>query len=439
MSTWIDNIRVYGGFIRRLPGRKDSLLHDVIIVFGSSGVGRGMMFVAGLLVARVLGPQQYGILALGLAMAQAGPEILDWGLSETMIRFGSAERDDNSALSGILFYVLTNRVWTALAVTTVGAGFAMLFAHWTGKPELFLPLVIGALGAALGLFQYYTASYYQMRERFRSFAAIDVGASAGLLVVVAGLWGLGIKSYGIFLLAFIIIPCIGFVTIVPDLLRRFAEPRTPPETFLKEVRRFSSWLTVSTISCVGLRRADMFLLALFLPMDGVGLYAAALLLTKPLQMVSQSVARVLFPRVARMKSPHEFHRFACLAYLFSLLGLGAIGFFMAIIAPWFLGLIGPHYAASVGSLRWLLLIPVLSSVSNLLSYIFLTKNAPQVPARINLAAAPLNILLIVMLVPSFGIEGAAVAVVLTAAVQAAAVGWSVLPYTRQPVETAITG
>lgn len=432
MSTWIDNVRVYGRLIRRLPGHTDGFLHDVIVVFGSSGVGRGLIFVAGVLVARRLSPQQYGIFALGLAMAQAGPEILDWGLSETMIRFGSAERDDRSALSGILLYVLRNRAWTALAATTLGAGFAMLFASATGKAELFLPLLIGAFGAAVGLFQYFTASYYQMQERFRLFAAIDVGTSAGLLAVVAGLWGLGVKSYAFFLLAFVIVPCIGFITIVPDLARRFREPRTPPGTFLKQVRHFSSWLTVSTISCVGLRRADMFLLALFLPLDKVGLYAAALLLTKPLQMVSQSVARVLFPRVARMKLPSEFHRFARYACLFSLLGLGAIAFFMATIAPWFLGLIGPQYAASVGCFRWLLLIPVLSSVSNLLSYIFLTKNAPQVPARINLAAAPLNILLIVTLVPVFGIEGAAVAVVLTATVQAAAVGWSVLPHTRQP-------
>lgn len=439
MSTWVDNIRAYGGLIRRLPGHKDGLLHDVIIVFGSSGVGRGMMFVAGLLVARMLGPQHYGIFALGLAMAQAGPEILDWGLSETMIRFGSAERDDRSALSGILLYVLTNRAWTALAATTVGAAFAVLFAHWTGKAELFLPLLIGAFGAAAGLFQYYTASYYQMQERFRSFAAVDVGTSVGVLVVVAVLWGLGIKSYAYFLLAFVIVPSTGFVTILPDLMRRLRGPRNPPEIFLKRIRHFSSWLTVSTISCVGLRRADTFLVACFLPLDKVGLYAAALLLTKPLQMVSQSVARVLFPRVARMKSPGQFQRFARYACLFSLFGLGAFAFLMATVAPWLLGFIGPKYAASVGPFRWLLMVPVLSSVSNLLGYIFLTKNEPQVPARINLASAPLNILLIVTLVPTLGIEGAAIAVVLTAMVQAIAVGWCVLPHTHLPIRVGVNG
>lgn len=434
MSTWIDNIRVYGGLIRRLPGHKDGLLHDVIIVFGSSGVGRGMIFVAGLLVARMLGPQHYGIFALGLAMAQAGPEILDWGLSETMIRFGSAERDDSSALSGILMYVLTNRAWTALAATTVGGGFALLFAYWVDKPELFLPLLIGAFGAAVGLFQYYTASYYQIQERFRSYAGIDVGTSAGVLAAVAILWGLRIKSYLPFLMAFILIPCAGFVTIMPDLVRRLRGPRIPPEIFLIQIRRFSSWLTVSTISCVGLRRADMFLLAFFLPLGKVGLYAAALLLTKPLQMVSQSVAKVLLPRVSRMKAPGEFRRFVRSAYLFSLLGLGAAALSMAILAPWLLGLIGSKYSASVEPFRWLLMVPVFSSVSNLLSYVFLSKNAPQVPARINLASAPLNILLIVTFVPMFGIEGAAIAVVLTAAAQAAAISWCVIPHTRQPLE-----
>lgn len=429
MSTWID----------RLPGYKDGFLHDVIVVFGSSGVGRGLMFVAGVLVARRLSPQQYGIFALGLAIAQAGPEILDWGLSETMIRFGSATRDDRSALSGILFHVLRNRAWTAFAATTVGAGLAILFARATGKAELFLPLLIGAFGAAVGLFQYFTASYYQMQERFRLFAAIDVGTSAGVLVIVAILWILGVKSYAFFLLAFVLVPSIGFVTIVPDLARRFRGPRTPPQAFRTQVRRFSSWLTISTISCVGLRRADMFLLAILLPLDKVGFYAAALLLTKPLQMVSQSVARVLFPRVARMKSAGQFNRFARYACLFSIFGLGAVALFMAVLAPWLLGLIGPKYAASIGPFRWLLMVPIFSSVSNLLSYIFLTKNEPQVPARINLASAPLNILLIATLVPSLGIAGAAIAVVLTAAAQALAIVWRVLPHTRQPIETAVTG
>lgn len=439
MATWSDNIRVYRDMVYQLPKRKGRFINDVLIVFGSSGMARGMMFVAGLLVARMLTPKNYGIFALGLAVAQAGPEILDWGLTQTMIRFGSPERDDRSVFSGILLYVLANRAWTALVAMSLGTIFAIFFAHWTDKPELFLPFLIGALGAAVGLFQYYTVSYFQMQERFRSFAAVDIGISAGVLITVTVLWGLGIKSYTFLLLAFVLIPGAGFFTIVPDLVRRFREPRVPPQVFLKQVRRFSFWLTASTISCVGVRRADMFLLVCFVPLDKVGLYAAAFLLTKPLEMVSQSVARVLFPRVACMKSPAQFQHFVRYALLFSVLGLGAVAFLMIIIAPWLLGFIGPKYAGSVGSFRLLLLVPVFSSASNLLSYIFLTKNAPQVPARINLVSAAFNILLIVLLVPALGIEGAASAVVLTAVAQTIVHGWCVLPHTRQPVGAAVNG
>lgn len=409
----IDVLKCVGSRHHGLPGFSRILL-DVGQVLSSSLVARVLNFVTGILVIRLLPSDEYGLFAFGLLISQLLPQLGDLGLTETTVRFGSEYRERNAGLlAAFLRYVLRVRLM-AVGVLAVVVVFATPSIHLIfGKGELRQPFVLGALGGIGGILWAYVLSFYQLQGWFSRYAGLNVGYSVLLLLGVAVGSVLGADRYWYPLGVYVSVPFVCSILPFVVVLRSTRHGRCGEIPWRATVMRFGLWLTLSTVCWVVLRRADMLLLSRFAPLGTLGAYAAALQLTQPLQVLAQSVGTVMFPRVAAMTTNYHFRQFARMSYIFSLALLVLLAIPLGLWGKLIFVFLGRTYVEGVDVFRILLVVPAVGATANLLSYVVLAKNRPDVPAKINMAQAVLNLVLMYLLIPSYGATGAAVATALT--------------------------
>jgi stage V sporulation protein B len=158
-------------------------------------------------------------------------------------------------------------------------------------------------------------------------------------------------------------------------------------------------------------RLDLFLVAFFRTTTEVGLYALAASLAQLLWLVSNAMATVLFPRVASNDEPEgvALDRTAFFSR-FSLASTLVLGIVLAVIAEPFLRIIyGAQFEPAVVPL--LLLLPGIVAFApvNVLAAHLAGSGRPEINLAVSGASLAVTIILDLLLIPAYGMAGAAVA------------------------------
>jgi O-antigen/teichoic acid export membrane protein len=166
---------------------------------------------------------------------------------------------------------------------------------------------------------------------------------------------------------------------------------------------------VQTLAATLHLRIDQFICAYFLAPADVGLYAIAVNFATLLMKIPEATGTVMFPRLAGSedRQAHAATTRVCRSTLFILL-LGVLAF--AVAGPILIPLV--YGAAFQGAVRPLLIL--LPSILLMALYQLLTRNfTSRGKQQVNILAASvalvLNVGLNVLLIPRFGIAGAALA------------------------------
>lgn len=148
-----------------------------------------------ILVARYLGPEQYGVLSIALALLGVAGYLTDLGLTPLMIREGTKP---GANIPELLSSTLWLRLMFAGATT-----FLVVLVAWFYYPSATVRLVILAVvlpGVWAGVFRGIGAGYFQMVQEMHYVALINtVAAVAGsgiLLLAVLSRWSLPGLSLG---------------------------------------------------------------------------------------------------------------------------------------------------------------------------------------------------------------------------------------------------
>ena len=154
----------------------------------------------------------------------------------------------------------------------------------------------------------------------------------------------------------------------------------------------------------------MFFIAYYFDDISVGIYSVAVLLVERVWIVSESVSTVLYARVANIKSNIERNKFTSLAarntiFISILVGI-LISFFANLIIVKFFG---DDFKQSV--IPFILMIPgiVIFTMSKVLANDFVGRGKPEINTYIASITAITNIILNFILIPYYGIKGAACA------------------------------
>jgi O-antigen/teichoic acid export membrane protein len=357
------------------------------------------------ITARMLGPHDRGLFQLLVLLPTTLANFVKLGIPQANVYF--MRREGASASD-----VASNSIWFALLLGGGLAVVAYVCRDWMLAPFLreAPPATVLAVLALVPcvLLQTFFSGVLQAEQRFREFNIQQLlpaflallGMPVALVWLRMGLVGAIVTQTAIALV----------VTVwLAGRVHRTARFRLGWNAGLaRGMLTFGGKSYLQTLASTLHFRVDQYMIAMFLDPTQVGLYAVAVNLTNLLLKVPDATGTVLYPRIAGAgdRDMHAQTSVVCRHTLFVMV-VGALAY--AIGGPFALRLLyGEAYAGAIRPM--LLMLPgiVMISLYLLLTRNFTSRNRQQVNIVAAAAALAINVGLNALLIPRWGIAGAAV-------------------------------
>ena len=181
------------------------------------------------------------------------------------------------------------------------------------------------------------------------------------------------------------------------------------KNILKDFISYGSKIYLGNIATYFFLRIDMWMINLFLKNSiAVGFYSIAVTLAEQIWIISQSAGTILLPRVSsenNEKQLKEFTPIVCRNILFLTV---IISFILFLSGRWLIILLySKKFLQSVASFQILLIGGIAVAGGRILTSDLFGRGKPMVNTYIAIIAMLLNIVLNIILIPRYGINGAA--------------------------------
>jgi O-antigen/teichoic acid export membrane protein len=378
--------------------RKASSLILLAQVAGNAG-----FFVAVLALARALGPHDRGVVAFATSLALIVPRVTEFGIgSATTVLVAQGPDDRRPALA--------NAVMFSFAVAVVGAvGTAVVVGPLGVGPELgrgaIAAVAVGILGNALLDCGY---AFLLGVGRLGSWTAIASAAPWVYAVAVVGLALGGELTVLSALLSWGFVHLAWGLAAVGDCVRAagIGQPRLG---LLRHTLSLGVRVWIGSLSRFLNFRVDQIILGVMATQASLGVYAVAVNVSEVALYLPGAVVTAAVPAIARARAVDRPQRAvaafrATLVVTLAIVVLGA-----AAGAPLLPLVFGDAYDGSVAPYLWLLPGALGFVASGVFSAALLTSIRPVLSSAGPLAALVSGIGLDLLLIPSLGATGAAVA------------------------------
>jgi O-antigen/teichoic acid export membrane protein len=370
---------------------------------------QGGNFASGVLAARLLGPEGRG----DLAAAQLWPTTLAYmlllGLNDAALYFSATAKLKDRQ-------VFATGLWSGLIVSAV----AILICWFGVVPHVYpgnKPELLQAVFLLLGLIPCHILGLiFQDMLRGKGMLGlwnlIRITLALGYPLAIAALWLLGERGLlavaGAYLLAHlptVIIPVVA-------LVRRGWGGITPKPEAAKEMLAYGGRIYASGLIYQANSRIDQWLIQTYLPSAALGFYVVATSVSQIPVTLAYSVAQIAFPRACAESDPAARGAVVGLYLRLTLALMIAASGVLWLIAPLFLRLVfGAEYAEASDLVRWLILGILPLTIREFQALAFKAWNrtlALSINEGLTLA---LNAGLLLVLLPIYGLNGAAVSFV----------------------------
>ena len=330
------------------PLSTDHLLGDLgrrtaasaVITTGAQGLKFALNLASTLILARLLAPQDFGLVAMVTAVAGFLEVLKDAGLSTATVQ----RHDITQAQVSNLFWA---NLGLGFLIMVLVAGAAPVLAWFYGEPRL------TGVALAVSVTFFLTASAVQHQAILRrqmKFTAIAV------IQVVPAILGLGVAitmastGWGYWSLVGTTVATAASNCVVTWLLSDWRPGLPVRGVGTKSLLRFGASLTGAAIVQALLSTADTLLIGKFYGAAAVGLYTrGAALLVNPLQQFLSPFNAVLVPALSRLQSDPERYRGAFLQILhaIALIALPTAGFLLGSAPEIVLVLLGEKWAEAI--------------------------------------------------------------------------------------------
>jgi O-antigen/teichoic acid export membrane protein len=333
-----------------------AMLRSALLMTGSTYVAYAAGLVASMLVARALGPADFGRYAYLIWLSGVLVLLMNHGLTTSAIRFVSESlgRGDAPGAQALHRWFQKRQGWSVLVVGAVFlAGLPLLKpAGWEGHLAFFA--LVALLASGTKAWYLFSISVAKGHGRF------GVEASSVSMLSLVNLAGAGV-------LAMLGVPLEGFMLMF--LLVSVAHPvmatiqlRRADETLLQRVRPHLFWTMVSTfVFAFSNKAVETFLLNKLAGPEAVGFFTIAATLTRGgVELLSTGLTTVLMPMMANAFGAGGRDRVNRIAgdavRYFHFLGLllTGVGFFWA--APVIALTYGDKYAPAAFALQMMVII-----------------------------------------------------------------------------------
>lgn len=258
---------------------------------GSYVAGNLLRLVSNLILARLLFPEAFALLALAGILAQGLKMFSDIGIGPSIIQ--SRSGDDPRFLDTAWTMQVIRGVWLFAASCLC----AYPFASFYGMPEL--TAIVAVIGLQPLISGWNSTALFSANRQLElgRIAVITLGESIVKLVVTV-VWALVFPSVWA-IVGGVLVSQVAYTVAthlaLPSRRHRLA---WSPEA-ARELFRFGSWVFLSTAVTFFAQQADRLMLGKLVPLDLLGIYSIALMFSRlPLEICSAVTEKVLFPALA---------------------------------------------------------------------------------------------------------------------------------------------
>lgn len=357
---------------------------------------QGLKFVitlgATVVMARLLTPLDYGLVAMVVVVTNYMTMFKDMGLSLATLQRAEINYEQVSTL----FWV---NVGLSFLITAITIALAPGLVYFYGEPELLWITIVISFGFIAGGLSVQHEALLKRQMRFMALAGISVcSLAAGYAVGIILAWrGAGYWAIVASQLALITTNTIGawiMTRWIPGRPRRNADVR-PMLTFGRNV---TGYATINVIA----KNIDTLLLGRYWGPQNVGLYnKAQLLLSIPTDQINEPFNSVVIPALSRLADEPQSYRQAYRRILekVAMLTLPAVAVLIA-ASDWIvLLLLGPQWTASARLLTFLAIGTAFQPIISSVNWLFITQGRTRELFQWALIGSPLSVLSIVAGLP----------------------------------------
>jgi teichuronic acid exporter len=335
-----------------------SLLHGIAWTSGAQWAGQLLAWASTLIVARLLTPEDYGLVGMGSIYLGLITLVSEFGLASTVITLRDLSEEQVAQLNGLA-------VLFGVGGFAISCAAAIPLGRFFHTPQL--PPVVVAMSAAFVITAFKTVpvSLLQRDMRFKALALMDTGRAVLLAVSMIAFAVLGLR-YWTLVIGGLLSSVLSTGAALVLRRHRFAWPRRHS---LTHAMTFSGHVLVGRLSWYAYSNADFLVAGRILGQAALGLYELGWTLANvPIEKVTALVGQV----TPSIFSAVQHDRAALRRYLLRITeGLALItlptSLGMALVAPDFVLLaLGEKWHGAIVPLQLLALSGALRSVTPLL-------------------------------------------------------------------------
>jgi len=387
-----------------------------ITLFGRVG-GKVIKFVFQIFLTRILGASAYGLYSLGYTVLGMSNRFSQLGLNNGVVRFGSMYRgeEDEARLKGTLLISLTLSFLAGIVIAVL----LFLFARPISITVFNFPELVPVLRLFSISLPFYTLMFISAHSAriFRKMQ-YDVGVRLILhplaLIFFSGIaFLLGYQLSGViygFLSSSVLSAAVGFYLVV----RLFPELTSglEPEFEFRRILSFSFTVLLTGLSGLLIMRVDRIMLGILSTAKNVGIYNAASVMAGQMTIFLGSMNAIFSPIISDL---HNKENIAELEQLFKIVTKWIFTLTFPIFLTFLLfsrpimGLFGPEFRVGWVVLQGLVFAQLINASVGSSGFMLNMTGHQKIELGNNLVLGMLNVSLNYLLIPRFGIIGAAIA------------------------------
>ncbi|MFL1464666.1 flippase [Marinobacter sp. HN1S83] len=381
------------------------------------------------LIARELGPEGNGFYAMAILIPTMLANFLNLGVGAATVYYVSrGDFNINQAVTGNL--------WLALVVATAGVTCALpVLFIWGGELFPGVPkslLYLGLASFPLTLSLAYLNTILQGVEDFKSFnLTVLLPPYVNLTGVVIALYLLPFGVTGA-MVAYITGQLVGLLVVLRLLSRskssrEMVDSRTSLSVYARRTFSYGWKAHLSNILAFVNYRTDIFLVNFFLTPSATGIYVIAVQIAEKLWMLSQAASTVLLPKLSAMHQNPEARWALTNKGFWVVSGIttaASVG--VAIMLYWLISpVFGEDYVEALPAFLWLLPGIIAGAGSRIYANCIAAAGKPEWNMYSSIVVVTANVIGNILLVPEYGIVGAAWATSVAYCLNAVVKAWLV--------------
>ena len=363
---------------------------------------RILRLVRNMILARLLAPDDFGLMALVLSVLMLLGCLTDVGVRQSIIHYQEGGKRE-----------YLNIAWWVQVVRGIGLFITALLVapaicRFYGKPELLNLLRVSLLVVILNGLT--SPRLYLLEKEFRFVKALCLIQGSSLLGTLVAIV-LAFYMQNVWVLVIGQVVQIGVQCLLSHILCPFRPMLKIDRRYLKEFLKFGRGMLGLAFLTVISMQTDVFVLAKLLSSEKVGMYALALSLARqPVMLFSGTIGRVLLPAFAEKQNDRKALCSAVVRLLRIILLFGVpLAIFTALASKTILSIVyGAKYSVVSVPFALLCFAMLFNVQAVVLASIYIGIGKPHLHRRYVTLLAGLIICLIYPGIKLFGLAGAAV-------------------------------